>query len=209
MRGALGAPLGGVRCSHLDHWVWPGPSQERLGGRGCACHRIARCVPTAARTGCLLDQSRAATPSAALVPPSLRVCSRLTTYRSPAHADTDFTGGAFALGRWASRCTPRFQVHRPGLGRMRASGRPGTQSLRRAQHRTLGDLHRARHRRHRHRSVSVRGRGVSLVYVPTDRSRRRRSRAANKRIEQNARRSAAQRQVSRVCSCAVRWPDGG
>ena len=27
----------------------------------------------------------------------------------------------------------------------------------------------------------------------------------NKRIEQNARRSAEQRQVSRVCSCAVRW----
>lgn len=28
--------------------------------------------------------------------------------------------------------------------------------------------------------------------------------AANKRIEQNARRSAARRQVGRVCSCAVR-----
>ena len=32
---------------------------------------------------------------------------------------------------------------------------------------------------------------------------------ANKRIEQNARRSAARRQVGRVCSCAVRWTDEG
>jgi plasmid stabilization system protein ParE len=30
---------------------------------------------------------------------------------------------------------------------------------------------------------------------------------SNKRIEQNARRSAARRQASRVCSCAVRWTD--
>ena len=28
---------------------------------------------------------------------------------------------------------------------------------------------------------------------------------SNKRIEQNARRSAAQRQAGRVCSCAMRW----
>jgi hypothetical protein len=32
---------------------------------------------------------------------------------------------------------------------------------------------------------------------------------SNKRIEQNARRSAAQRQVGRVCSCAVRWTEQG
>ena len=31
----------------------------------------------------------------------------------------------------------------------------------------------------------------------------------NKRIEQNASRSAGTRQVSRVCSCAVRWTDKG
>ena len=33
------------------------------------------------------------------------------------------------------------------------------------------------------------------------------SRLPNKRIEQNARRSAGSRQVGRVCSCAVRWAD--
>jgi hypothetical protein len=29
----------------------------------------------------------------------------------------------------------------------------------------------------------------------------------NKRIEQNARRPAARRQVGRACSCAMRWAD--